>query len=232
MFQVWIVILGWERLPSVAWESNSGSFSLFMGKRWLGLGHPLPVTPLSSLGPSGFLPFALLSPITDSWGGIHPSPFPASLGMSAAPRDPHSSLPSLSQRDQTNFPWGFPAQPQFSRDLLLSPGLRRRLGLLPGGGGLKEPLCCCGGGFVTTLPWCSKAGTSMTPALQRPALFKAPCRRPFCCRHLQKWVFFLQIFPPCLRGVMFLWLRVVGPAKPVLLLRGLPRCRKKSQRPS
>lgn len=76
MFQVWIFRLGWERLPSVAWESNSGSFFLFMGKHWLGLGHPLPFTPLSSLGPSGFLPFALLSPITDSWEGNSPLSFP------------------------------------------------------------------------------------------------------------------------------------------------------------
>lgn len=89
MFQVWIFRLGWGRLPSVASEPNSGSFSLFIGRCWLGLGHPLCATPLSSLGPSGFLPSALLSPITDSeLGGYSPLSFPCQ------PRDVSCSVGS------------------------------------------------------------------------------------------------------------------------------------------
>lgn len=95
---------------------------------------------------------------------------------------------------------GFQPSCNFRRTYFPPPGWRRRMDLLPaqpGGGGLEEPPSSCSGGFVTTLPQRSEAGTSMTPVLQRPALFQTPGRRPFCsqrCRRLQKRGFLLRLW--------------------------------------
>lgn len=117
-----------------------------MGKWWFGLEHALPTSLSSFLRPSRFPPLSLVT--NSKLGQIHPSPFRPALGRLFW----LSAVPSLAypRGAKPIFLEAFQPSCNFHRFIPHFPTLKKE-GLLPGGGGLEEPLDSGSGSFVTTL---------------------------------------------------------------------------------
>lgn len=118
--------------PQWLGSQNSGGFSVFTGKCWLGLGHPLPATPSSSSGPSGFPPLFLLSPVTDSKpGGNSPlscpcQPWDISCSV-GSPQFPPQPIPE-GPEELNRFSLGVFSPAAIFTGLISHPGLKKEGG--------------------------------------------------------------------------------------------------------